>query len=182
MFFRRESNGRAKFRIRRYNNGPVLFVERKLKRASLVTKRRTEIPLEEVASRTGCRRGLVRTLVRAPALAPATETRLPDRVSPYGASGHVVHRPLRLTIDRHIVATSHQHRRFHVSFGRRDPAGPGSARIEVPRSRAAAVQATDREIQSRAPRDLQVPNGHGSPRIGRRFRPAEADSRQCLNS
>ena len=66
----------------------------------------------------------------------------------------------------------HQHSRFHVSFGRRDYAGPGSARIEVPRSRATAFQATDREIQPRAPGDLQVPNGHGSPGIGCRFRSA----------
>ena len=55
VFFRRESNGRAKFRIRRYNDGPVLFVERKLKRAGLVTKRREKAdqPLYPAVERGG---------------------------------------------------------------------------------------------------------------------------------
>jgi len=41
VYHQRGSNGRAKYRIRRYGDGPVVFVERKLKRRGKVAKRRT---------------------------------------------------------------------------------------------------------------------------------------------
>lgn len=53
VFFRRGSHGRAKFRIRRYNGGPVLFLERKLKRGGVVIKRRTEIMPSDLRYMTG---------------------------------------------------------------------------------------------------------------------------------
>src|SRR5262245_48637947 len=43
LFFRRGSTARAKFRIRRYNGGPVVFLERKMRTAGRVIKRRSEI-------------------------------------------------------------------------------------------------------------------------------------------
>ncbi|HEX4999849.1 MAG TPA: polyphosphate polymerase domain-containing protein [Terriglobia bacterium] len=43
LFHRRGSTGRAKFRIRRYNGGPVVFLERKMRTGGRVTKRRSEI-------------------------------------------------------------------------------------------------------------------------------------------
>jgi hypothetical protein len=106
VFFRRDSNGRAKFRIRRYNNGPVLFVERKLKRAGLVTKRRTEIPLDEVlrvldADADWPGRWFARRLSHRQ-LRPVCQIEY-RRTARLGMSSTG---PLRLTIDRHIVATS----------------------------------------------------------------------------
>jgi hypothetical protein len=52
LFFRRGSTGRAKFRIRRYNGGPVVFLERKMRTAGRVTKRRSEIVEAELARLT----------------------------------------------------------------------------------------------------------------------------------
>jgi hypothetical protein len=43
VFNRRGSNGRAKYRIRRYGGGDVIFIERKLRTSSALTKRRTQI-------------------------------------------------------------------------------------------------------------------------------------------
>ena len=41
VFDRRGSFGRAKYRVRRYNGSPVLFLERKLRRPGLLIKRRS---------------------------------------------------------------------------------------------------------------------------------------------
>lgn len=49
VFHRRGSYARAKFRIRRYGEGDVLFLERKLKRGGIVRKRRVAVPAEDVA-------------------------------------------------------------------------------------------------------------------------------------
>ncbi|HYE31084.1 MAG TPA: polyphosphate polymerase domain-containing protein [Methylomirabilota bacterium] len=49
VFHRRGSYGRSKFRVRRYNSGPVAFLERKLKTRGLVSKRRSLVTLEELA-------------------------------------------------------------------------------------------------------------------------------------
>jgi hypothetical protein len=45
VFHRRGSNGRAKYRIRRYDEYDFAFVERKLRRPGLLIKRRTQVPL-----------------------------------------------------------------------------------------------------------------------------------------
>jgi hypothetical protein len=46
---RRGSYGRAKYRIRRYSPGDVVFLERKLRRPRIVAKRRTQIALPDLA-------------------------------------------------------------------------------------------------------------------------------------
>jgi hypothetical protein len=46
LFNRRGSTGRAKFRIRRYNGGPIVFLERKQKVDGRLHKRRSETPVE----------------------------------------------------------------------------------------------------------------------------------------
>ncbi len=46
---RRGSYGRCKYRVRRYDLGEILFLERKLKKRRLVTKRRSFIPVAELA-------------------------------------------------------------------------------------------------------------------------------------
>jgi hypothetical protein len=48
VFHRRGSYGRSKFRIRRYGEGEVAFLERKLKTRGLLTKRRSIVKLEEL--------------------------------------------------------------------------------------------------------------------------------------
>ena len=46
VFHRRGSYGRSKFRVRRYGDEPRVFLERKLRTASRLAKRRTDIPIE----------------------------------------------------------------------------------------------------------------------------------------
>jgi hypothetical protein len=48
VFHRRGSNGRAKYRIRRYSEGDVVFIERKLRTSSTLAKRRTRISPDDV--------------------------------------------------------------------------------------------------------------------------------------
>jgi hypothetical protein len=45
VFHRRGSFGRSKYRVRRYGSGSQVFLERKLRNPSMLTKRRTAIPL-----------------------------------------------------------------------------------------------------------------------------------------
>src|SRR5918993_1510203 len=45
VFHRRGSFGRSKYRIRRYEDDPTVFLERKLRTGSLLAKRRTSIDL-----------------------------------------------------------------------------------------------------------------------------------------
>ena len=46
MFHRRGSFGRAKYRIRRYGDSPMIFLERKLRQPGVLIKRRTQAPLD----------------------------------------------------------------------------------------------------------------------------------------
>jgi VTC domain len=48
VYCRRESYGRAKFRIRRYGNSSIIFLERKFRTERLLAKRRTTIPVSEL--------------------------------------------------------------------------------------------------------------------------------------
>lgn len=48
VFHRHGSYGRSKLRIRRYGQGEVVFLERKLKTRGLLTKRRSMVKLEEL--------------------------------------------------------------------------------------------------------------------------------------
>src|SRR5437773_8291043 len=48
LSFRRGSYARAKYRIRRYDNGAV-FLERKMKARGIVSKRRSDVTVEELA-------------------------------------------------------------------------------------------------------------------------------------
>ena len=48
VFHRRGSYGRSKFRVRRYGDEPRVFLERKLRTAARLAKRRTDIPLNEL--------------------------------------------------------------------------------------------------------------------------------------
>ena len=49
VFHRRGSFGRSKYRVRRYGDAPIAFLERKLKTRGLLTKRRSIVRLEELS-------------------------------------------------------------------------------------------------------------------------------------
>jgi hypothetical protein len=49
LFNRRGSTGRAKFRIRRYNGGPMVFLERKQKVEGRLSKRRSSVSLSDLS-------------------------------------------------------------------------------------------------------------------------------------
>lgn len=50
VYQRMGSYGRAKFRIRRYGDGDCAFLERKLRTSSVLSKRRTPVPIGELSS------------------------------------------------------------------------------------------------------------------------------------
>jgi hypothetical protein len=49
VFHRRGSFGRAKYRVRRYGAGDLVFLERKLRKPGVLSKRRTMVPLSTLA-------------------------------------------------------------------------------------------------------------------------------------
>ena len=49
VFHRRDSFGRAKYRVRRYGESEVVFLERKLRKPGMLIKRRTVAPLDLLA-------------------------------------------------------------------------------------------------------------------------------------
>jgi hypothetical protein len=53
VYHRQGSYGRSKYRVRRYGSSDVVFLERKLRTKSLLSKRRSSIPLEELARLEG---------------------------------------------------------------------------------------------------------------------------------
>lgn len=48
VFHRRGSFGRSKYRVRRYDSSRRIFLERKLRNESIVTKRRTRVGIDEL--------------------------------------------------------------------------------------------------------------------------------------
>ncbi len=48
VFFRRGSFGRSKYRVRRYADSDMVFLERKLRTKNLLTKRRTLVPIGDL--------------------------------------------------------------------------------------------------------------------------------------
>jgi SPX domain protein involved in polyphosphate accumulation len=57
VFHRRRSHGRVKFRVRRYGEGDAVFLERKLRTESVLTKRRTRVSTADLARLCGPGRG-----------------------------------------------------------------------------------------------------------------------------
>ena len=49
VFHRRGSFGRSKYRVRRYDSSQRVFLERKLRNESIVTKRRTRVEIDELS-------------------------------------------------------------------------------------------------------------------------------------
>jgi len=105
VFHRRRSFGRSKYRVRRYDSSDLVFLERKMRTGERLSKRRTTVPLAEVArleaprdsSWAGAwlqRRLTVRQLAPVCVLRYRRTARLTP--SAYG--------PARLTLDEQAVA------------------------------------------------------------------------------
>lgn len=103
-YFGRASYARAKYRIRRYNGAPIVFLERKLKAEGRVAKRRSPVALADLARIGGGDSGghwFWRRLRRR-RLQPACQIAY-DRTARIGMSPTG---PLRLTIDQEIAAVA----------------------------------------------------------------------------
>ena len=108
VYHRRGSYRRAKYRVRRYGHGDIVFLERKLRTAEVLSKRRTGIRLEDLP-----RVGEEHALDRSPAqwFAERLRTR---RLSPVCRVGYrrtarvgmTDYGPIRLTIDEDLVGAA----------------------------------------------------------------------------
>ena len=106
VFHRRGSYGRSKFRIRRYHEEPVVFLERKLRNGARLAKRRTSIDISvlpllatpEVLNGDGTAWFRRRVLLRAlrPLCQVTYQRTARTGVTPEGA--------VRLTLDEHMRA------------------------------------------------------------------------------
>lgn len=106
VFHRRASYGRSKYRVRRYDTSDVVFLERKLRTRSLLSKRRAVVRIDELDRLAGSPIGdrwvgdwFAERLV-ARQLAPVCQVTY-DRTArvtqtPYGLA--------RLTVDEHLAA------------------------------------------------------------------------------
>lgn len=106
VFHHRGSFGRSKYRVRRYGQGQVAFLERKLKSRGLLTKRRSVVPLEQLALLSAAapapkwpghwfhRRLSLRRLTPVCQIAYQRTARV--AITPYG--------PIRLTLDQDLRA------------------------------------------------------------------------------
>jgi hypothetical protein len=115
------SFGRAKFRIRRYDAGSIVFLERKLRSRKMLTKRRTVVPMEDLeclpcgapdgtwAGRWFARRLAARELHPVCQIAYNRTARVTE--SPHGV--------VRLTLDEGLTAARADEYRF-----REIPDGP----------------------------------------------------------
>jgi hypothetical protein len=106
VYHRRGSYRRSKYRIRRYGSADVVFLERKLRTSRMLTKRRTTVPIEDLALLSAGRlvdgwagRWFSKRL-EARELRPVCQVTYHRHArvgtGPFG--------PLRLTVDHHIVA------------------------------------------------------------------------------
>ena len=103
VFHRRGSFGRSKYRIRRYDGEPVVFLERKMREAARLAKRRTVVPLADLPqlSRGSAWPGAwFQRRLQLRALRPVCEIAY-ERVARVGTTPHG---PLRLTLDDDIRA------------------------------------------------------------------------------
>src|SRR6187549_2521465 len=99
VFHRKGSLKRSKYRIRRYGSSDVVFLERKLRTSTMLSKRRTTVRLEDLAELAGPGPGWVghwfRQRIEARKLAPVSQVSYHRHArvgaGPYGA--------MRLTFD-----------------------------------------------------------------------------------
>lgn len=131
VFQRRGSYGRSKFRVRRYGESEQVFLERKLKTRGLVSKRRSLVPIGQLAwlardgaaSRWGGRWYARRLKLRA--LHPVCQIAY-DRTARVMMSSTG---PVRMTVDQNVVARTVQECQFQEFGG--TPVSPDAWIVEL---------------------------------------------------
>lgn len=121
VFHRRGSYGRSKYRIRRYGAADVAFLERKLRVSSLLNKRRTVIPVGDLAhlpqpidaANSGFAGTWFARRIAIRRLRPTLQVTY-QRTARVGPS---TWGPMRLTLDEHITTVPTQAFAFHSSPG-----------------------------------------------------------------
>lgn len=121
VYRRRGSYRRSKYRIRRYGSSDVVFLERKLRTAMLLSKRRTAVPiadlarLEELSVDPSWVGHWFGQRIRARLLAPVSQVSYHRHArvgsAPYG--------PMRLTFDNDIAVQPCTHFGFDPPMGSR---------------------------------------------------------------
>lgn len=105
VFHARGSYGRAKYRVRRYDDAPTVFAERKMRTESLVTKRRVSLDLAEIG-RLASGRGWFERRLAARSLKPVCSiTYLRSAFVGSQTNGSLT----RLTIDQCLHAAQVDH-------------------------------------------------------------------------
>jgi hypothetical protein len=106
VFHRRGSFGRSKYRVRRYGRRPLVFLERKLRRPGMLSKRRTLVPLDALTRLdeplTGWEGGWFQRRLQLRRLRPVCEISY-HRLARTAAGAHG---PIRLTLDEQLVVSS----------------------------------------------------------------------------
>ena len=117
VFHRRGSFGRSKYRIRRYDGEPAVFLERKLRQSARLSKRRTTVPLAELGrlSRSGGEwpGTWFQQRLQLRALRPVCQISY-ERVARVGATSSG---PIRLTVDDDIRALIRADAAFSATRG-----------------------------------------------------------------
>jgi len=105
VFHRRGSFGRSKYRVRRYGHHPQVFLERKLRRPGMLSKRRTVVPLGALARLEepliGWEGGWFQRRLELRRLRPVCEISY-HRIARTAAGAHG---PVRLTLDDRLVVS-----------------------------------------------------------------------------
>jgi hypothetical protein len=134
VYHRRGSFARSKYRIRRYGQHRVVFLERKLRTRNVLTKRRTAVPAEAALAELAARPAhpawaghWFRKRVDVRRLRPVCQISY-DRAArtTMTASG-----PARLTIDRHLIVRPVGGVEFQAATARDIPVVTAHAVVEI---------------------------------------------------
>jgi hypothetical protein len=163
VFHRKGSFGRSKYRIRRYGQTDMVFLERKLKTQGLLTKRRSIIKLDELErlAAESPERGWPGFWFHRRFLARRLE---PVCKISYHRAARVAmtgHGPIRLTLDENLRALPVTGLGFGEDEGRL-LGGSSHSGTEIPLCDACSVQVSGRGIRPESAAGFQVsPRGDG---------------------
>jgi hypothetical protein len=119
VFHRKGSFGRSKYRVRRYGESEITFLERKLKTRGLLTKRRSIVKLDELDRLTNAdpERGWAGYWFHRRLLARSLEARC--QISYHRTARVAISRygPIRLTLDENLRAMPAAGLRFSEQYG-----------------------------------------------------------------
>ncbi len=166
VFHRRGSFGRSKYRVRRYDSSERVFLERKLRNESIVTKRRTRVNIDEL-DRLRNRKPDVdwegswfqrRMLARG--MNPACQIAYSRTALVSDTSAGLI----RLTLDEDLRTWRVcQPEYVPVTGGTGTAERPGDRRTEIPAGDAGAVPGTAGRVRTEPAGGLQIPTGGQRP-------------------